>query len=50
VVAFVPNDMSEGHEFAFVFVAIIMVGLALGGLVSAVMKPRLDAPPRDRLQ
>jgi hypothetical protein len=50
VVAFVPNDMSEGHEFAFVFVAIIMVGLALGGLVSALMKPRPDLPPQDRLQ
>jgi hypothetical protein len=50
VVAFVPNEMSEGHELAFVFVAIIMVGLALGGLVSALMKPRSDVRQRDRLQ
>ncbi len=50
VVAFVPNEMSEGHEFAFIFVGIIMVGLAVGGLVTALMKPRPDMPPRDRLQ
>lgn len=50
VVAFVPNDMTDGHEFVFVFVAIIMAGLALGGLVTALMKPRPDLPPRDRLQ
>jgi hypothetical protein len=50
VVAFIPNDMSEGHEFVFVFVAIIMVGLALGGLVAALVKPRSDLPPQDRLQ
>jgi hypothetical protein len=49
VVAFIPNDMSEGHEFVFIFVAIIMVGLALGGLISALMKPRLDQPTRDKL-
>ena len=48
VVAFVPNEMSDGHEFAFVFVAIIMVGLALGGLVSALMK-QPELPSRDRL-
>jgi hypothetical protein len=50
VAAFVPNEWTEDHEFAFVFVAIIMVGLALGGLVSALMKPRPDVPPQDRLQ
>lgn len=50
VVAFVPNDMTDGNEFAFVFVAIIMVGLALGGLVSALTKPRSDQPTRDKLQ
>ncbi|MEO8300616.1 MAG: hypothetical protein ABI608_02415 [Rhizomicrobium sp.] len=50
VVAFIPNDLSDGHQFAFVFVAIIMVGLALGGLASALMKPRLDQPPQDRPQ
>jgi hypothetical protein len=37
-----PNDISEGHEFVFVFVAIVMAGLALGGLASALMKPRHD--------
>ncbi len=42
VVALVPNDMAEGHHFAFIFVAIIMVGIALGGLVNALAKPRLD--------
>jgi len=50
VLAFIPSDLSEGHEFAFIFVAIVMVGLALGGLISALMKPRPDLPPRDRLQ
>ena len=40
--ALVPNDMAEGHHFAFIFVAIIMVGIALGGLVNALAKPRLD--------
>lgn len=50
VVAFIPNDMREGHQFAFVFVAIVMMGLALGGLATALMKPRLDVPPQDRPQ
>lgn len=50
VVGFIPNDLADGHQFAFVFVAIIMVGLALGGLASALMKPRLDVPPQDRPQ
>ena len=43
-VAFVSNDMTEGHEFAFIFVAIVMIGLALGGLVSVFMHPRITGP------
>lgn len=43
-IAFVPNDMTDGHEYAFIFVAIIMIGLALGGLVSVFMHPRIGGP------
>jgi hypothetical protein len=50
VMAFVPNDMAEGHELAFVFVAIIMVGLALGSLVTVLTKRRLDERTRNKPQ
>ena len=48
VVAVVPNDLADGHHMAFVFVAIVMMGLAMGGLVTALSRPRL--PPLDHQQ
>jgi len=48
VLAFVPNDLTDGHHMAFVFVAIVMMGIALSGLVNALYKPGL--PPPDQRQ
>ena len=43
-VALVGNDVGDDHQYAFIFVAIIMIGLALGGLVSVFMHSRVGGP------